>query len=104
MRKENQSIGVAFDLPDWPTVGQLEDYQLKLRDLVSSLNSALTDTRLSAMIHMAAFETGLASGWTCERMPDPLPNDQRQADGVAIIYSGNAINEQVKRWTEIPLA
>jgi hypothetical protein len=103
VRKENQSIGVAFDLPDWPTVGQLEDYQLKLRDLVTNFKGGLTDARLYALIHVAAFETSLASDWQCERMPDPLPDDERTADGVAITYSGSVINDQVKRWTEIPL-
>jgi hypothetical protein len=104
MRKENQSIGVSFDLPDWPTVGQLEDYQIKLREMVTGFKSGLTDVRLYALIHLAAFESGLASNWQCERMPDPLPDDERSADGIAISFSGNAINEQVKRWTEIPLA
>lgn len=103
MRKENQSIDVAFDLPDWPTVGQLEDYQLRLRELVTDFKGGLTDARLYALIHVAAFETGLASGWRCERMPEALNGDERNADGVAIVYSGSTINEQVKRWTEIPL-
>jgi hypothetical protein len=104
VRKENQSRGVSFDLPEWPTVGQIEDYQLRLRDLVTNFKGTLTDVRLYALIHIADFETGLASGWQCERMPDPLPDDERQADGAAIGFSGNVINEQVKLWTEIPLA
>ena len=104
MHKANQSIGVSFDLPDWPTVGQLEDYQLKLRELVTGFTGSLTDVRLYALIHVAAFSSGLAYNWQCERMPDPLPTDERSADGVAIGYSGNAINEQVRAWTEIPLA
>lgn len=102
MHKENQSIGVAFDLADWPTVGELEDYQLKLREAVTAFNGSLTDARLYAMIHVAAFSSGLASNWQCERMPDPLPTDPRSADGVAITYSGSAINDQIKKWTEIP--
>jgi hypothetical protein len=104
MQKENQSIDVSFDLPDWPTVGQLEDYQIKLREMVTGFKGGLTDVRLYALIHVAAFESGLASDWKCERMPDPLPDDERGADGIAISFSGNAINEQVKRWTEIPLS
>lgn len=104
MRKENQSIGVSFDLPDWPTVGQLEDYQIKLRELITDFKGLLTDARLNALIHVSAFESGLASNWQCERMPDPLPDDERSADGVALLFSGNAINDQVRKWTEIPNA
>lgn len=105
MRKENQSIGVSFDLPDWPTTGQLEDYQEALSTAISSLNgNTITNARINAIAHVAAFESGLASNWQCERMADPLPDDIRQADGLAINYSGALIREQVRSWTDIPLA
>lgn len=104
MHKENQSIGVSFDLPDWPTTGQLEDYQQQLSDAITRIDGGtITNARFNAIAHVAAFDSGLASNWQCDRMTDPLPGDIRQADGLAINYSGAVIREQVRLWTEIPL-
>lgn len=103
MHKENQSIGVSFDLPDWPSMGQIEDYQEALSEALTSLKDMLTNARINAIAHVAAFESGLASNWQCERMPNPLPENIRDADGLAINYSGALIREQVRTWTEIPL-